>query len=238
MLFVVFLFAGYAIVTESSFFRDTSGQRDANKDPSIEAYEKNRKERIANLTKYNLYDETVASDEYGIIDSSPSLDTNQLLSRENWTEKTLGSNNLHILVPNDGWYVQSSTSSNQIVLTTSEDGSVAEDAPWARITIGEYKRNIEQSLFEWMRDPMTQESEITPPQNKTVQYVSIGENMFLGSAFFEDNTWVGSKNAYAEVNIDAVFAASLEVENLTPSHERLGEFDQVFYTILESLEVK
>ncbi len=211
------------------------------KEKMIDEYQKEKEEKIKKLTKKNLLDEIVGADEYGIVDDAPTVNVKQLLPTDTWQEFLFNEVSLVFKYPSDEpkeWWVQETESSNNFTMTTSESDEPSDESDWAKITVGLYERTPDQSLFDWMEAPLEKEGENVPPSDRTIQYVMIGESKFLGSVFFEGHTWAGQKNVYAEVSPTLVFAASLEVQNSVPDSDFTGKFDQIFYTMLESLEVK
>ena len=206
----------------------------------INEYYAKREASESAMIKKDLLGNMVKSDEFGIIDDIPIVDISLLLPKENWKEFSFEKTGLAVSYPTDGWYVQEKAGrlESLLVITTTESGEPEDENAFAKITIGEYVRDFNTTIFDWMRVSELLEGGIVPPTDRTTQYVKIGDNTFLGSVFFRENTWVGQKNVYAEVSSLNIFAASLEVENMYPDMKEVGVFDQVFYTILESLEVK
>lgn len=197
-------------------------------------YEESRLERIGTLVRKDLYEDEVGDDEYGIVDAASSVDVSQLLSKTGWGEVHIGVNGLVFAYPVDEvWSVESTD--NVVVLTAGNPDNPA-DEPWARITVGEYDRDETHSLLEWIESVKTTDS--VPADDTTIQYVFIGESRFLGSVFFKEHLWTGKKSVYAEISPVQIFSATLEVGNMYPEDELLGQYDQIFYTLLESLEVK
>jgi len=236
-----FLFFGYLGVTQKGYSKESVSDTSvltATAVTSLNEFYHIRNERAFALEKFDLNGEVVAPNEYGILKDELAVDSSLLLETDEWKEISFGRNGLQVKYPTDSLYVQHrSEVLGQIILTSTESGEI-EEAPFTKITIGEYRRSPEQSIFAWMNDPMRVDGEEEPPADKTVQYVTIGENTFLGSVFFRENLVFGVKNLYAEVSVDDIFAASLEVQNLEKGSAQEGEFDRIFYTILESLEVK
>ena len=207
----------------------------------VKEYQEERNEKIKNLVKKDLYGDVVSEGEYGIVDDTSTVDVEQLLPTDEWKEFLFDEVNLVFRYPNiepKEWWVQGVNGSDNFIMTTSQSGEPETNSDWAKIKFGLYERTLEQSIFDWMESPTEKEGEEAPPSNHTVQYVLIGESNFLGSMFFKENTWTGQKNVYAEVSETLIFAASLEIENSVSNSEFVGKFDQVFYTMLESLEVK
>jgi hypothetical protein len=209
-----------------------------NREKMIEDYRKEKAEKIKKLTKKDLYGEVVGVEEYGIIDDAPTVNIDQLLPTDTWEKFLFNEMNLIFRYPSDQpkkWWVQKNGDGNHFVMTTSQS---SEPSDWAKITFGLYERTPDQSIFDWMEASLEKEGVEMPPSDRTTQYVTIGESKFLGSIFFKDHIWTGQKNVYAELDPTLVFAASLEVQNSKPDSDLVGKFDQVFYTMLESLEVK
>ena len=208
----------------------------------VEKYQKEKEEKIEKLIKKDLFGKIVDIEEYGIVDDAPIADIGQLLPTDEWKEFFFNEEeNLVFKYPSDEpkeWWMQESKSLDHFIITTSQSGEPDIESDWAKIYVGLYKRTADQSLFDWMGAPLEREGVPTPPSDRTVQYVTIGESKFLGSVFFKDYTWTGQKNIYAEVSPTLVFAASLEVQNSAPDAKLVVKFDQVFYTMMESLEVK
>lgn len=248
---VVFLTAGYMYVAnngteaiedvigigEVSDVGTASSSASNVADTSVDEDRTERDPRLASLVKKDLYGTEVGPEEYGIVDGTSVVDTRLLLPKDGWQDAGFGANGLMIRYPVEGWYVQKNDGS-YVVLTTTPSGSF-EGGPWAKMTFGEYTRTADQSLFDWMKVPGVHEGAEQPPSDRTTQYVTIGENMFLGSMFFEEHAKAGhQKNVYAEMGPEYVFAASLEVQGMNAGDEPSGEYDRAFYTILESLEVR
>lgn len=207
----------------------------------VKEYQKEKEEKIKKLTKKDLLGDIVDMEKYGIVDDAPSVNVEQLLPTDEWKEFLFNEASLVFKYPNDElkeWWIQESKSSDHFIMTTSRSGESDTDPDWAKISVGLYERTADQSIFDWMESPLEKEGVLTPPSDRTVQYVTIGESKFLGSVFFKDHTWTGQKNIYAEVSPTLVFVASLEVQNSTPDSELVGKFDRIFYTMMESLEVK
>ncbi len=220
---------------------ETGNPEVSGKDKMIETYQKEKEENIKKLIKKDLLGEIVGTNEYGIVDDAPTVNIEQLLPTDTWQEFLFNEASLVFKYPNDEpkeWWIQESKSSDHFTITTSQYGEPGTEPDWAKVTVGLYKRTPDQSLFDWMGSPLEKEGILIPPSDRTVQYVTIGESKFLGSVFFEDHTWTGQKNVYAEVSPTLVFAASLEVENSAQDSDFIGKFDQIFYTMMESLEVK
>lgn len=237
----VFLIVGYRVVADTNSADDTDTYREGLTASviALESFIENRDGRAEKFDKYDLLGNITSSDEYGIVDEPLVIDAEALLSTEKWGNIDFGNNGLSMRFPLDGWYIQKNDEQNTsvFVLTTTKTGK-AEGGPFAKITIGEYQRSFDQTLFDWMQDPYITEEEDVPPQDKTLQYVTIGESVFLGSFFFNEPLTTGIKNVYAEVTTTDIFAATLEVQNVMKGSKQEGVYDNIFYSILESLEVK
>jgi len=245
----------------SEFFQmDEQLEAALDREMRIAKYQKDKEEKIKKTIKKNLSGESVGINDYGIIEDIPVIDASQLLSTDTWEEHPFNfdDTNLVLQYPTDKdeqWYTQDILTKNQLVLTTNKAGNpmnvyscYAEEqnscdildsgVAWAKMTFGLYERAADQSIFDWMQKSSLKNDLDMTLFDRTLQYVMIGESKFLGSVFFRDHTWADKKNVYAEVSPTLIFAASLEAQNMDSSSEIIGEFDQVFYTILESLEVK
>ena len=224
---IVGLIMGYLVVNGFLKNQETANNENENivkinedtlseKEKMIKEYQEEKEEKIKKLTKKNLLDEIVSTDEYGIVEDAPTVNVEQLLPTDTWQEFLFDEVSLVFKYPSDEpkeWWVQETESSNNFTMTTSESDEPSDESDWAKITVGLYERTPDQSLFDWMEAPLEKEGENVPPSDQTIQYVMIGESKFLGSVFFEDHTWTGQKNVYAEVSPTLVFAASLEVQN-------------------------
>ncbi len=247
LCFVGFLAVGYVFVAGSGTDVNTNEEEvemiDAKEDLDllIETYYQEREARISELVKKDLYGDIVRKDECGIVDGMAVVDVVQLLSKEDWNTFSLGNNGLVFDYPSVDWFVQTEKSDKgeRLVITTTPHGGIEDAKPWAQITVGEYGRTAEESLLDWLGgSEALGEGEEAPASDTTIQYIAIGESTFLGSVFFKENLWVGEKSIYAEVSAEDIFFATLEVGNMRPDSDTLGRFEQVFYTVLESLEVK
>jgi hypothetical protein len=208
---------------------------------TMEEVLRQRDVKLSSLVRKNIVGSYVTQDQYGIVEDGPDVhlvvDVSQLLPKTNWKDYPLGQNGLNFKYPSTGWFVQKKAPS-MFIMTTTRSGLPEEGKPWAKITIGEYSRGGKVSLLDWMKINGTMYGENVPPSDRTTQYVTIGQSIFLGSIFFKDNIWFGKKNVYAEVSPTYIFAGTLEVANLTAFSPTLGKFDQVFYTMMETLEIK
>jgi len=209
---------------------------------TVDSVLKEREVRLSALVRKDLLGSFVTKDQYGIVedgvDSHLVVDVGQLLKTKNWKEFGLGENGLVFKYPSEGWYIYRDTTKSRFVLTTTKTGVPEGNKPWAKIIAGEYERGGEMSLLDWMKQNSKLKSGAIPPSDMTTQYVTIGGSVFLGSIFFKDNLWFGKKNVYAEISPVHIFAGTLEVKNMNATSENIGKFDQVFYTMMETLEVK
>lgn len=248
------------INTDEFFQMDEQLEVALDREARIAKYEKEKEEKIKKLLKRDLSGEIVSVNNYGIIEDMPIVNASQLLPTDTWRDYSFNFNNINLILQyptdkNEQWYTQDILNKNQFILTTNKAGNPANvyschgeeqnscampdsEIAWAKMTFGLYKRTATQSVFDWMQESSLKDGLDAPPFDLTVQYVMIGKSKFLGSVFFEEHTWADKKNVYAEISPTLIFAATLEVQNMDPSSEAIREFDQVFYTILESLEVK
>ena len=141
-----------------------------------------REKRVSVMTKKDLLGNTVKSDEFGIVDDSPIVDISLLLPKEGWEDFSFGQIGLGVSYPIEGWYTQESAggSVSHLIITTTESGEPEDGKAFAKITIGEYIRDFNTTIFDWMSVSESLEGEIVPPTDRTTQYVSIGDNTFLG----------------------------------------------------------
>jgi hypothetical protein len=241
-LFVALLAVGYMVVANTETVEVSQGGVSEGLVATSARYDdflKDQLSRASKLQKYNLLGEIVSTDDYGIVDDSLVIDMNTLFSRDGWIDFDLGKNGIRMQYPKKGWYLQTTGAQEDplIVLTTTKSGKV-EKGVFAKVTIGVYSRTFDQTLFDWMEDPGVTNDDMLPPNDNTLQYVTVGESTFLGSVFFDEYLLTGVKNVYAEVSSTEIFAATLEVQNVEESTDNMGVYDRIFYTILESLEVK
>ncbi|MCK5026941.1 MAG: hypothetical protein KAS07_00830, partial [Candidatus Pacebacteria bacterium] len=204
--FAIFLAGGYMFVTGIGLNVNAVEKKgeiaaiEEDLSSLIETYYQEMEVRIGGLVKKDLYGDVVGEDECGVVDGMAVVDVIQLLPKEDWTTFSLGNNGLVLQYPSEGWFVQTENSDKGEILTitTTQNGAIDESSPWAQITVGEYGRTAEESLLDWLKgSDVLEEGEEAPVSDTTIQYVMIGESMFLGSIFFKENIWVGEKSVYA-----------------------------------------
>lgn len=203
---------------------------------------RDREIRLAALVRKDLSGSYVTKDQFGIIEDGPeshlTVDVSQLLPKNKWGIFSLNKNDLAFRYPTKGWFLQKGTTRSLFILSNTKSGLPEGNLPWAKITVGEYERKDDMPILDWMKQNAAMKNGVIPPSDLTTQYVTIGGSVFLGSIFFKDNIWFGKKSVYAEISPTYVFAGTLEVKNMMATSSDLGKFDQIFYTMMETLEIR